>query len=52
MRLRAPMKSGDEFDALTKKGKRFHAWRGGQRKAVKRAFNRRERKWLDKVLAQ
>jgi hypothetical protein len=39
-----PLKSGDEYDALTRGGKRVHCWRAGQRKAVKRRFNKRVRR--------
>ena len=43
---REKLKSGDEFDALTK-GKKFHRFRPGGRRSVKRRFNKRVRK-LDK----
>src|SRR5260221_8140746 len=29
-----PLKSGDEYDALTRRGKRVHRWRPGQRKPM------------------
>ena len=39
---RAKMVSGDEYDALTK-GHNLLNWRPGQRKAIKRRFNKRQR---------
>ena len=39
------MKGGDEYDAFTGWRKVLH-WRSGQRKAIKKKFNRRERKFL------
>jgi hypothetical protein len=41
---REPMKSGDEYDALTRRGKRVHRWRPGQRRSVKRKFSKRIRR--------
>jgi hypothetical protein len=41
------MKTGDEYDALTK-WKKFLRWRAGQRKKIKRLYNKKERRWLDK----
>lgn len=38
-----PLKGGDEYDALTK-WKKFLKWRAGQRKAIKRAYNKRQRR--------
>jgi hypothetical protein len=38
-----PMISGDEQDALTR-AKRFHKWRAGVRRHIKRRYNRRVRK--------
>jgi len=43
MRKRIPLKGGDEYDALTK-ARRFHRWRKGKLKAIKRAYNKRFRK--------
>ena len=40
---RAPLRSGDECDGLTR-AKRYHRWRPGDRKALKRAFNKRQRR--------
>ena len=40
---RIPMNNGDEYDALTK-WKRFIKWRSGQRKKIKRRYNKRERR--------
>ena len=41
MRL-IPMKNGDEYDALTK-WKRFLHWKPGERKRIKRGYNKRVR---------
>lgn len=49
---RAPTKTGDEVDAFSRMGKRLLKWRAGQRKRIKRSFNKKERKWLDRVLSQ
>jgi len=49
MTKRMPMKTGDEYDGLTK-WKRVFNWRSGQRKKIKKAYNKKERKWLDKEL--
>lgn len=46
---RMPMKNGDEFDAFTR-WKNLLRFRSGQRKKIKKKYNRRERKWLDKLL--
>jgi hypothetical protein len=46
---RAPLKSGDEYDALTR-AKKYYIWKSGDRKAIKKSYNKRERKWLDKLL--
>lgn len=47
---REPMKGGDEYDALSKRAKRFHKWRAGVRAWIKRKFNKRVRQdskpWL------
>ena len=37
------MKSGQEYDALTT-AKRYFSWKPGQRKQIKRAYNKRFRK--------
>ena len=37
-------KNGDEFDALTRGGRRYHRFRAGTRAAIKRRFRRRERR--------
>jgi len=46
---RVKMVSGDEYDALTKDYNLLN-WRPGQRKAIKRCFNKRQRRavhlWL------
>ncbi len=46
MRRRVPMTDADEYNALTR-AKKFYHWRPGQRKAIKRRFNRRERRFLN-----
>ena len=38
------LKTGDEFDALTKRGRRVHKFRPGTRAAIKRKSRRRERR--------
>lgn len=40
---KTPLKSGDEYDALTP-WKRFEIWRAGDRKKIKRRFNKRVRR--------
>ena len=45
MTKRIPLKSGDEYDALTK-GRKFLHWKSGQIKKIKRAYNKRFRKHL------
>ena len=40
---RVPLKTGDEYDVLTKDGRRYHRFRAGVLAAIKRAFRRRER---------
>ena len=42
---RMPMKTAEEYDALTKI-KRFLNWKPGQRKEIKKKYNRKERQWL------
>jgi hypothetical protein len=37
-------KNGDEYDALTKGGRRVHRFRPGARAGIKRRFRRRERR--------
>ena len=49
MRLRKPMKIADEYDALTP-AKNVHHFRPGERKKIKKAYNKKERKWLDRIL--
>lgn len=43
MTKRLPLKSGDEYDALTGWRRVLH-WRAGQRAAIKRRYRRRERR--------
>ena len=42
------MKSGDEYDALTR-WRRFLKFRPGVRKRIKNAFKRRERRLLNRI---
>ena len=44
MTKRIPMKGGDEYDGLTK-ARRFYLWKAGQLKKIKRAYNKRLRKY-------
>lgn len=34
---------GDEYDALTRGGRRVHRWRSGERRRIKRKVNKRIR---------
>ncbi len=43
MAKRIPMKTGDEYDAFTW-WKRYCHWRPGERKRIKRGYNRRARR--------
>lgn len=43
MKRYEPMRSGDEYDAMTG-WRRFHRFRAGQRSAIKRIYRRRERR--------
>ena len=49
MRLRKPMKTADEYDALTQ-AKNVHHFRPGQRKKIKKTYNKKERRWLNRIL--
>lgn len=44
-----PARSGDEVDAIWSKNLLY--WKAGERKSLKRAINRRERRLVRKVLA-
>lgn len=44
MTKRIPMKGGDEYDGLTK-ARKFYLWKAGQLKKIKRAYNKRFRKY-------
>lgn len=48
MRHYAPMRTGDEYDALTR-ARRFYRWREGDRKRIKRSYRRRERRLLNRL---
>jgi len=41
--MRIKLKTADEWDALTK-AKKYVKWRAGQRKKIKRAYNKRIRR--------
>jgi hypothetical protein len=43
MKRLVPMNSGDEYDALTRGGRKVHRFRPRRRERVKRKFRRRER---------
>ena len=43
MARRIPLKTGDEFDAITRHRHR-HYWRAGERARIKRAYRKRERR--------
>jgi hypothetical protein len=43
MKRLVSMKSGDEYEALTRGGRRVHRFRAGTRAEIKRRFRRRER---------
>ena len=43
MMKRIPMRTGDEYDALTPWRKVLH-WRAGERARIKRGYRRRERR--------
>ncbi len=47
--MRIPLKGGDEQDALTR-AKRFLHWRAGERKKIKRRYNKRERRTVRETL--
>lgn len=40
---RIPMKTGDEYDALTR-WRKYLNWRAGERKKIKKLYRRRERR--------
>jgi len=46
---RKPLTTGDEYDALTK-AKKYHNFRSGDRKKIKKIYNKKERRWLDRLL--
>ena len=39
-----PLKGGDEYDALNRRWKNYIHWRAGERKRLKRKFNKRVRR--------
>ena len=44
VKTRIKMISGDEYDALSKKAKNYLHWKPGERKKIKRGYNKRLRK--------
>jgi hypothetical protein len=44
---RIPCADGDEHDALSRRAKKLLRWRAGQRKRLKRSYQRRLRRHLD-----
>ena len=48
MTKRIPMKGGDEYDGLTK-ARKFYLWKRGQLKKIKRAYNKRFRKYNKEI---
>jgi len=48
---RKPLTTGDEYDSLTK-AKKYHNFKSGDRKKIKKNYNKKERKWLDKLLIE
>lgn len=36
-------RNGDEVDAYSRKARRWHSWRAGERKRIKRRTHKRER---------
>ena len=41
--------NGDEFEAMTKGGRRVHSFRPGNRAQIKRRFRRRERRTFNTI---
>ena len=41
---RIPMSGGDEWDALSKRSRKFYGWGRGTLKKIKRRYNKRFRK--------
>ena len=48
---RKPLTTGDEYDALTK-AKKYYNFKSGDRKKIKKNYNKKERKWLDSLLIE
>lgn len=51
-RMNVPLTNGDEQDAFGKRGKRMLVWAPGERKAIKRGYNRRNRKTVKEELRE
>ena len=41
--MKQKLKSGDEFDAISKNARKYYLWKPGQIKKIKRALNKRHR---------
>lgn len=39
-----PSVGGEEYDAFSRRSKKYFAWRPGERKAIKQRANRRDRR--------
>ena len=48
---RKPLTTGDVYDALTK-AKKYYNFKSGDRKKIKKNYNKKERKWLDRLLIE
>lgn len=48
---RIPMKGGDEFDALSTRSKGLCHWKPGERKKLKRKYNKRLRRQGREVMS-
>lgn len=48
-RREIPLKGGAEYDALTR-AKRFHGFAPGERKKIKRGFNKRVRAFVRAII--
>ncbi len=48
MNKRISMKGGDEYDGLTK-ARKFYLWKSGKLKKIKRAYNKRLRKYIEEI---
>ena len=51
MGRRIPMRTGDEYDALTR-WRKVLPWRAGERARIKRLYRRRERRTAQREIAR